>query len=173
MTKQLVMNLPRGNHEEFTIHSGEMDHFLKVLHEVAQWCLDTGLNNWNLAELTREKMLAGLTEEQFYVGKVAGDPAACMVLQWHDDLFWPEIPPGQSGFIHKLAVRRKYAGQGLSQELVTYAITECRKRKIGYLRLDTRASREKLCRLYESMGFVRVGQRMVRGNEYALFEMKL
>jgi ribosomal protein S18 acetylase RimI-like enzyme len=57
--------------------------------------------------------------------------------------------------------------------MVAYAIEECRKRGIQFLRLDTRWDNKKLCDLYESMGFVIVGKIQVGDRALALLEMKI
>jgi len=69
-----------------------------------------------------------------------------MILQWHDPLFWPTVKEYESGFIHKLCVRREFAGKGLSAKMVEHAVRECSRRGIGYLRLDTDVTKPKLCR---------------------------
>jgi ribosomal protein S18 acetylase RimI-like enzyme len=109
----------------------------------------------------------------FCVGKVGNNNAAAMILQWQDFLFWPQFKADESGFIHKLCVRRNYSGQGLSCKMVAYAIEECKKKDIRYLRLDTGWHRQKLCDLYESLGFVKVGKKTIGDMDYALYEMKI
>jgi hypothetical protein len=58
--------------------------------------------------------------------------------------------------------------------MVEFAIEECGKRNIGFLRLDTGWNKIKLRDLYESLGFELVGKILYddRGG-FALFEMKI
>jgi ribosomal protein S18 acetylase RimI-like enzyme len=133
----------------FNVATGEVDISIGILREVAQWCADNKLNMWKVSDLTKERLLIGVNEENFCVGKVGDDNASSMILQWFDPLFWPEAEENEAGYIHKLCVRRKYSGMGLSAKMVEFAVTECMKRGIKYLRLDTGWSTEPLCMLYE------------------------
>lgn len=157
----------------FYVYKGEVDNAINILREVAKWCEDTGKNVWRVDELTRYNLMKGLSEDNFYVGKIENDIASSMILQWHDPLFWPEIKPNESGFIHKLCVKREYSGKGISQLMIEAAIEECKKKGIYTLRLDTGWNMKKLCELYENTGFIKVGRKIVRETEYALYEMKI
>lgn len=94
---------------EFEVISGNVDSAIEIMRETAKWLLETGKPMWKLEDLTKDKLLRNLKPSNFIIGKVDNDYAASMILQWHDSLFWPEIKEDESGFIHKLCVRRKYA----------------------------------------------------------------
>jgi ribosomal protein S18 acetylase RimI-like enzyme len=159
--------------DSFIVVAGEVDNAIDILREVAQWCQDNKMNMWKLSDLTKERLLTGVRPENFSVGKIDGDNACSMILQWCDPLFWPDAKENEAGYIHKLCVRRKYSGMGLSGKLVEYAVAECRKRGIRYLRLDTGWSREPLCKLYERLGFRKVGKRILGESRFALYEMEI
>ncbi|MPQ31346.1 GNAT family N-acetyltransferase [Clostridium estertheticum] len=158
----------------FKVLRGDVETAISIMKEVTKWGRSVGLNVWKDEHLTREKLLVGINEDAFYIGKISSDNACCMILQWDDVLFWPKAKENEAGYIHKLCVRREYSEIGLSQKMVEFAIAECRKRNIGYLRLDTGFNKKKLCNLYESLGFKFVGKILLdnRG-EFALFEMKI
>ena len=159
---------------EWEIRAGELDLAVRIMREVAQWCIDTGRPMWTLDELTAEALLRHPpAEADFRVARFYGEPAAAMILQWRDPLFWPRVPAGESGFLHKLCVRRAFAGRGLSARMVEAAAAECRERQASWLRLDTDNGRVKLCRLYEGMGFIKVGNMTTENRHYALFERRV
>lgn len=160
--------------DNFRVLKGEVETAIYIMKEVTKWGRSVGLNVWKDEHLTREKLLSGINEDDFYIGQVSNDNACCMILQWNDTLFWPKAKDNDAGYIHKLCVRRKYSGLGLSRKMVEFAIEECKKRSIHYLRLDTGLNKKKLCNLYESLGFKLVGKIQLddRG-EFALFEMKI
>src|SRR5690606_8386728 len=56
-------------------------------------------------------------------------------------------------FIHKIAVRRAFAGMGIAPLLLTHAVEQSRLRDKKYLRLDCDAPRPRLRSIYESFGF--------------------
>lgn len=158
----------------FKVVRGDVETAIDIMKEVTKWGRSVGLNVWKDEYLTREKLMAGINEDNFCIGQVYDDDACCMILQWKDTLFWPKAEENEAGYIHKLCVRRKYSGKGLSGEMVKFAIEECRKRNMGYLRLDTGWNKKKLWNLYKSLGFELVGKTILddRG-EFALFEMKI
>lgn len=159
--------------DNFNVVIGEVDSSIDVLREVAKWCEDNKMNMWKVRDLTREHLLTGVNEKNFCVGKFEEDNACSMILQWHDPLFWPDAVEDEAGYIHKLCVRRTYSGMGLSRKMVEFAVAECKKRGIRYLRLDTGWSRAPLCKLYESLGFRKVGKKILGEREFALYELEI
>lgn len=160
--------------EDFQVIKGDVENAINIMKEVAQWGRSVGFGVWKDEHLTREKLLQGINEDDFCIGQVCDDNACCMILQWSDALFWPKAKDGEAGYLHKLCVRRKYSGIGLSRKLVEFAIAECKKRNIGCLRLDTGWNKKKLCDLYESLGFKLVDKIVLEDRgEFALFEMKI
>ena len=155
------------------MRSGDTDCAIEIIREVAQWCIDVGAPMWRLEELTRKALLRyPPSEADFRTVWIDGKLAAAMILQWHDPRFWPEVKPDESGFIHKLCVRRSFAGRRVAGQIVELAQLECIRRGIGWLRLDTDFNSPKLCTLYEAMGFVKVGRKMVDDRDYALYEKR-
>jgi GNAT superfamily N-acetyltransferase len=159
--------------KDFSVYQGDVDNAINVMREVAKWCESTGKNMWKIDDLTKDNLMEGLSEDNFYLGKFGNDIGSSMILQWYDPVFWPLIKPNESGFIHKLCVKRKYSGMGVSKKMVAYAIEECKKKGINHLRLDTGWNRSKLCQLYESMGFINVGRKTIGAMDYALYDLIL
>ena len=91
-----------------------------------------------------------------------------MVILDKDRYFWPELPRGASLYIHKLAVKRAYAGRGFAKEMIDYVKSLSVERGIGEVRLDCRAYKHKLRRLYEESGFSLVKE-AVMGDYSAAF----
>ena len=156
----------------FTVTVGDVDKAIAIMREVAQWCMDTGKKTWSLDELTKEKLTNSLNAGNFITGNIDGDPACCMILQWIDPLFWPEAPEYEAGYVHKLCVKREFAGMNLSAKMIAFAAEECRLRNVPYLRLDTGLYKQKLCSIYENLGFTKVGETTNHRGEFALYEKK-
>lgn len=160
--------------DDFQVCRGDAETAINIMKEVTEWCRSVGLKIWKDEQLTREKLLIDIDEDNFYIGKVSDSNACCMILQWNDTLFWPKAKENEAGYMHKLCVRREYSGKGLSQKMVEFAVEECRRRNVGYLRLDAGWYKEKLHNLYESLGFEMVGKiELGDRGEFALFEMKI
>jgi len=160
--------------KDFKVVKGDVDTAINLMKEVASWGRSVGLNVWKDEHLTREKLMLNVTEDDFCIGKVSGTNACCMILQWSDAFFWSNSKENEAGYIHKLCVRREYAGMGLPGKMVEFAIEECKKRNIKYLRLDTGWTKKKLCNLYKSLGFEIVDKFLLDSvGAFALFEMEI
>lgn len=94
---------------------------------------------------------------------------ATVALEWDDPPIWGSRPP-DAGYVHRLAVRREWAGRQVGRRLVDWAEREIARRGRRWLRLDTIAANPVLCRYYEALGFRRVGDSRFRGIEFARFE---
>ncbi|MCK8058162.1 GNAT family N-acetyltransferase [Fusibacter sp. A2] len=102
------------------------------------------------------------------------ESVAAMILQWQDTIFWPEAKPAESGYLHKLCVRRDYAKTGLSTMMIEVAQMECAKKNVMKLRLDTGWQNTALRNLYEKNGFILYDQFVLDGrHEFARYEKRL
>lgn len=158
----------------FSFQNDQPDLAIHILREVGQWLVDDDRQLWNVDTLTTENLLDTYTTGNLYVMHVdrndgpGPEPAGVFILQWEDPLYWPEVPPNTSGFIHKLAIRRSFAGQNLFAEIIRFCRDECLKRGIQTLQLETDASRPKLMQFYERYGFQPTYQRQIEefGNQF-------
>jgi GNAT superfamily N-acetyltransferase len=152
---------------------GDVDEAINIMREAANWLIKTGKPLWQLEDLIKEKLLKDNKNNEFHVLKIDNVGAAAMILTWEDQLIWPDVKQGESGFIHKLSIRRKYAGTGISRNMIEHAIEECKKRNIVLLRLDCAADREKLCSFYENFGFKQIKRRMMGIFDVAFYEFRI
>ena len=134
-----------------TFTSGNKTEALSVIRESARWLINSGKPLWRIEDLTENNPQYG--DYKFYVAWLGNESVGAFMLNFDGGFIWQGFP-GSAGYIHKLSVRRKFAGKGYSQLLLEYAADICREKSdIAYLRLDCDLYREKLCRLYESCGF--------------------
>lgn len=108
---------------------------------------------WEDGELDAGRTAAEVAAGQFVLAECGGEPAGAVRLQLEDSLFWPDLPPGESAFVHRLVVRRRFKGQGVSTALLDWAVHRARGLGRRHLRLDCDAERTKLRALYEAFGF--------------------
>jgi GNAT superfamily N-acetyltransferase len=125
-----------------------------ILTEAALWLESIGKALWPLDTVALEPVLRRAVAGELYLAWLDGQAVGSMYLQEDDAHVWPDVPRGESAFIHKLAVRRSVAGRGFPRELLAYAQAAARAAGKRFLRLDC-APRAALCRLYESAGFAR------------------
>jgi GNAT superfamily N-acetyltransferase len=135
---------------------GEFSVAAAIMTEAAEWLIASGQPLWPLEEVSEERLRAkGLAPESVLVGYSGEEPAVAASLEWRDEMFWPGVT--DAGFVHKLAVRRSFSGQGLPRLLLNWCTDAAAANGKEFLRLDCLADRESLCSFYESCGFVRVG----------------
>jgi GNAT superfamily N-acetyltransferase len=125
----------------------------KMLEEAATWVDALGVVMWEEGELAPGRVDNEIADGLFFIADVDNDPAGVLRFQLEDRLFWPDLTQDDSAFIHRLVVRRRYKGLGVSTALMEWAVSRARTMGKRYLRLDTDASRPKLRRLYEGFGF--------------------
>ena len=153
------------------IKNGDIESAILILKEVAKCLIDKGQSLWEIDSLTKEKLLNNnILAENIYTYWENEKPIAAMILQWYDPVFWSEIKPNESGFIHKLCVSREYAGKGISGKMIKFAENECKNKGIKTLRLDCAGDRIKLCNLYESLGFKQINRKMMGNYDVAFYE---
>jgi GNAT superfamily N-acetyltransferase len=124
-----------------------------MLVEAARWVDALGEVMWETGELTPERIAREVAEGQFFLATVDDEPAGAIRFQLEDALFWPDLAPDGSAFVHRLVVRRRFKGQGVSTALLRWAVAHARALGRSHLRLDCDESRPKLRALYEGFGF--------------------
>ncbi len=125
--------------------------FLEVLASANQRMVKKGIVQWLPCHLTAEAVFEPGKEP--YLLLQDGVPAATALFSVEDPVFWPDKEPGSAVYVHRFSVAEKFAGSGLPQELLAFAESYARERKIPFLRLDCRADRNKLRAVYEAFGF--------------------
>jgi GNAT superfamily N-acetyltransferase len=144
-----------------------------ILHEAAAWLEARGIPLWRQDEIAEAPIAADVMAGLYVLARVAGDPAATVRVQHSDPDFWPEVPDGDSLFVHRLAVRRAYAGGAMSTALLAWAADHATGLGRRHLRLDCEASRPKLRAIYERFGFRYHSDRQVGPYLVARYELPL
>lgn len=130
---------------------------LAILREVAQWLVDIGRPLWPVESFQLDAVRRAALAGELILGFAESRPVASMLLQTRDELYWPNDPPGDALYIHKVAVRRCAAGQQWSTRLIAWAREQAQNTGARFLRLDT-ADRHQLLTLYRRHGFYLVDE---------------
>jgi GNAT superfamily N-acetyltransferase len=144
-----------------------------ILTEAARWLEQGGRVMWRDSELLPERIAADVAEGLFFIAEQDGVPAGTVKFQLEDPLFWPDEPVGEAAYVHRLAVRREYAGHGVSQALLAWAAERAGSLNRRYLRLDCEASRPKLRAVYERFGFRHHSDRQVGPYHVARYQYEI
>lgn len=145
----------------YAFRNDQTETFLGILREVSQWLVDGGQTMWEPHTLTADNLIDEHTRGHCYVLYADSEPAGTFILQWKDPVYYPDVPDNTAGFIHKVAIRRAFAGQNLFGRMLGFCRAECLKRGIREIQLETDATRPALMRFYERYGFVPTYQRPI------------
>lgn len=145
----------------------------EVLREAARWLEQCGKAMWRDNELLPERILADVQAGLFYFAECQNKTAGVIKFQLEDALFWPDVPPESSAFVHRLAVKREFAGGGVSSAMLLWAAERARSLDRKYLRLDCEASRPKLRAVYEKFGFRHHSDRQVGPYFVSRYELEI
>jgi len=130
---------------------------LGILREAATWALGRGVDVWADADLREWDFLAAAELGQLLMGFSGDRSAATMLLQTSDPVYWPDAAPHTALYLHKIAVRREFAGHGWLTRLIEFAANDARDRGVRWLRLDT-LCRSPLEALYARHGFAALNE---------------
>jgi GNAT superfamily N-acetyltransferase len=133
--------------------SADTTEVVAVLQEAAQWLIDRNEALWQADEINADAIARDVANGLFFVAECDGEVAGVVKFQLEDALFWPDLPSGEAAFVHRLAVRRRFAGRTVSTALLAWAARRTKSIGRRYLRLDTDAARPKLRAVYERFGF--------------------
>jgi GNAT superfamily N-acetyltransferase len=156
--------------------SQDIDTVAAILREAARWLEESGTAMWRQDELLPSNVAADVNSGLFFLARWDGEPAGTIRYQLEDPVFWPDVPQYDSAFVHRLAVRRRFAGGDTSSALLLWAIARTHTLGRRYLRLDCEASRPRLRAVYERAGFrfhsdKQVGPYFVARYEYDVVEI--
>jgi GNAT superfamily N-acetyltransferase len=132
----------------------------EILLDAVKWMSESGLQNqWNESNVKWSNLSKSYKINNFYISYQKGLPTACMALTDSDPTYWPNIPKGESLYLHKVAVKRAFAGKGFSKELIDFsknlAISYC----INAIHLNCNQHQNKLRAVYENEGFICVEEK--------------
>ena len=144
-----------------------------ILLEAAGWLQGKGMSMWRDDELLPERLIEDISAGLFFIGEIAGEAAATIRFQCEDPAFWPDVPADESAFVHRIAVRRRFAGRGVSTALLRWASERAQALGRRFLRLDCEASRPRLRAVYEGFGFRHHSDRQVGPYFVSRYELPL
>jgi GNAT superfamily N-acetyltransferase len=153
-------------------HPTDIDEVLDILEDAARWLVSRGIDQWRPGSFDRHAFAARIERGEVYLALVGDQPAGTLTLQTSDPLFWPDAPD-DALYLHKLAVRRAYAGQGLGYRLLQWAERTTAAAGKTYLRLDCMAESTAMRAYYEDAGFNYRGDLSGRTWSASLYEKRV
>lgn len=130
--------------------------------EAARWLRSKGSDQWQepwpTAEDQAARIAASIAAGETWMVRHGDTIAATIALDddVHPQLWTPDERQEPATYIHRMVVRRAYAGQGLGAELLDWAADRAARAGDGWLRADVWTSNEDLQHYYVARGFKHV-----------------
>lgn len=135
-----------------TLEDADLIH--AMLLEAEAWLRARGMPMWDPEELDLVPLQRDAAAGMHHLALVEGEPAGTIRFQLDDPEYWPElVGSDQDAYVHRLAVRRAYAGIDVGAALLDWAAGHAAAMGRSFLRLDCDHHRERLRRFYERNGF--------------------
>ena len=151
-----------------------------LLSAARDWHLATTPEVWPVFPL--EALSRDIAEGRVYLFSIDSVYVATVTLTETDPLIWDGTEEAAL-YIHKLAVRRDYAGQGIGTAVLEWIKGHALRSQKRFLRLDTWATNAGLKKYYEKQGFTHLKTKSFplesplpdhyRGASMNLFEMEV
>lgn len=133
---------------------GETEKAIEIMREVSRWGATKGYRVWPEEWLTRAALFSEeVSDDNFCIGKIGNETACAFILQWQDKEYWPSAPRHEAVYLHKFCVRRKYANQKMTKQVVSALRKYCQEKGIPYIRLDTASDETIVKGIYLDAGF--------------------
>jgi ribosomal protein S18 acetylase RimI-like enzyme len=140
----------------------------EMLDDATAYAGTKGYDQWPVP-FPQDELRDRVERSELYVVEVGRDPAATFTLLQDDPFFWGTKPP-DAVYLHKLAVRRAFAGRALGQRIVEWVVGEAAARGRAFVRLDCRREIAEIRRYYERLGFELRGEKENGRFAWALYE---
>lgn len=136
---------------------------LEIMRDAAKWLREKGIPQWAgvLTNRGQEIVHQRVKDSDAYVVQCNGEKIGTVSIMWEDTLGWDEKGlDGSAGYVHGLAILRRFAGKKIGLDILKWAIETIRAER-PYVRLDCMAENPKLCQIYENIGFSKVGEKIL------------
>ncbi len=154
--------------------SSEFEVIFDILHENAKWLSRKNIIQWPLDWLQskRQEVKSSIDFGAYYAIDIDDEIAAIVEIKTDPEEVWGNDCT-LALYVHKLAIRRKYANQNLGCMILKLIEKDATQRGVKYLRLDCVAHNAKLRQYYESYGFMLKSVVNVSEVNLALYEFKV
>lgn len=124
-----------------------------LLSQAASWLAGRGIHQWPVP-FPADRVATKIAEGHVFVARNGSTVVGTITLDfWADPEFWQEADDGDAGYVHRLAVRRDWAGQGVGALLLDWAADQVARSGRRWLRLDCMKDNHSLHNYYRRLGF--------------------
>lgn len=125
----------------------------EVLAEGAAWMARKGWPGWTAPDIAPGFVSAAIAAGEMVAARAEGVVAGVCTLTRSDPEFWPQDIRGEAAYLHRLAVRRAFAGGRATPQMVAWCVREARSWGCRALKLDCHPH---IGGIYLRLGFTRL-----------------
>jgi protein-tyrosine phosphatase len=129
-----------------------------------------GIQQWIPAQLTLDAVAYAFERSEMFLVRSEGEVVGTFFLIRSDPILWKGEDPPDAAYLHRLAVDRRRAGEGIGRRILELAEAYVRESKIARLRLDCAGDNARLNEYYRRAGFVYRGRTEGDGWSASLYE---
>lgn len=161
----------------------DLEEIVDLRRESVHWLRTQGTDQWAAlwptAEAQRARLLTSIKSDETWIVRDGLELVATFAVdRYSDPRLWTSQEQAEPAlYVHRLIVRRGYAGIGLGREIYQWIAAWGRRHGYGWLRVDVWTTNTRLQQYYREAGFQHVRTVQVRsestGAEYpsgALFQ---
>jgi ribosomal protein S18 acetylase RimI-like enzyme len=138
----------------------DIDSILDIVKDCAKYMIKKGIYQWNEFYPNSEVFKTDVFRNELYVYELDEEIVGCIVIS---EIIDEEYKPVtwltdscKNLYVHRLAVSPDKQGQGIAQQLMTFAENLGRENSYSSIRLDTFSQNERNQKFYEVRGYSRL-----------------
>lgn len=154
---------------------------MRLLVNTAEWLLSKGSTQWNglLRGEDSHNTPEAINRGDVYIFKQDRRIAGMVMLltepsPWDRELWGEQGLDGTAVYLHRLAIDRKFAGQDVGKQIMTWA-EDAVPTRLGkrLIRLDCQTGIRKLNDFYSGLGYSYVGESVNASGSFSKYEKKV
>lgn len=158
----------------------DIDRIMIILGEARQKMGQLGIDQWQYGYPTRDIIKEDIKLGESYVIKDAEseDIYGTFFIKWDGEPTYDIVENGKwltNGApylaIHRVALCNEHRGTGMSDEIINFAVNECKKRNVGSIKIDTHNGNIPMRKFLGRNGFIQCGIiHLTTGEERVAYE---
>src|SRR5437660_12503368 len=97
----------------------DLGQYIDLLEEIAAWLEARGIKQWRSGSfcLSSSYYAESIRQGEVHLAFVGGELVGTLRLLLQDPSVWPEVIEDDAVYVHNLAVKRTWGGQGLGAQM--------------------------------------------------------
>lgn len=139
---------------------GDLDRFIDLLEEVADWLKARGINQWRPGtfRLSTDYYAASIEQGEVQLAFLDEVLVGALRLLLREPIVWPDVIGDDAVYVYNLAVRRAWANHQLGRRMLEWTARRAASLGRSYVRLDCISDNYFLREYYHHAGFVERGE---------------